>query len=503
MMRSSLWSTRTTKEGLFASFLMLALLTALLVVGVLEGLAPSIIANVLPTADSTRVLTSSIQWLIIGGILMCIFIVLRQDELAATIVVALHLYLDWYLGLEAVSQVMALVLLLNFFLARSPRFPWIVPRALWLWILFLILAISPAIHGIFTPRDALYYYPNMIFGALIMFWLGALVARTIASVRRLFQMLSAFGTLIAIHTLIQATTGIFLLGSSRFDSFLATVFNFQLPNDIYVHRVGSFFVDPNFCGTFLAMMILIPLGLFVESDFFPEKILYLAEMLIILPALLFTYSASAWIAAAVSIIPFVALVGRTRYRVQIPAFILIAALVMLIGFPTQVNLLLQHATDPSELALRNGAWQTGLRVIQAFPLTGVGLGHQAYLLRAEEYRVPAQFIPLDHPHNSYIEWGAMAGIPVLLVFLALLSFALWQALRNWVRADAKTRSLLGAGIAAIIALSVNSWSNEGWTLPPLAASGWLILGTISSPLLTKRQNKDMQQEQSDDTMKRS
>jgi O-antigen ligase len=154
---------------------------------------------------------------------------------------------------------------------------------------------------------------------------------------------------------------------------------------------------------------------------------------------------------------------------------------MFLWFPSQVNLLLQHATDPSELTVRSGIWETGIRVIQAFPLTGVGLGHLAYLERS----VPYQIVPVDHPHNSYLEWGAMAGLPVLLVFLALLAFALWQALRNWVRADARTRTLLGAGIAAITALSINSWSIDGWTLPPLAATGWMILGIISSPLLRK------------------
>ena len=130
-----------------------------------------------------------------------------------------------------------------------------------------------------------------------MFWLGAVLARTTASLKRLFQFLSVFGTLIAIQTLIQATTGVFLLGSSRFDNFLARVLNFQLPNNIYVHRAGSFFVDPNWNGTFFAMMLFVPLGLFVESSSGLSKILYLAELLIIIPALLFTYSASAWLAA--------------------------------------------------------------------------------------------------------------------------------------------------------------------------------------------------------------
>jgi hypothetical protein len=74
-------------------------------------------------------------------------------------------------------------------------------------------------------------------------------------------------------------------------------------------------------------------------------------------------------------------------------------------------------------------------------------------------------------------------LPVLGVFLALLACALWLALRNWKSADPRTRVLLAAGIAGTIALSFNSWLNEGWTLPPLAALGWMNLGMIGSPLL--------------------
>jgi O-antigen ligase len=236
---------------------------------------------------------------------------------------------------------------------------------------------------------------------------------------------------------------------------------------------------------FLAMMAFIPFGLFVESHSPAAKLFFLAETLLILTGLLFTYSASAWIGVGVAIVVFVLFVGDNRYRFQIPMFLLIAAAVLLIWFPSQVNLLLQHASDPAELRLRNAVWQTALRVIAAYPLTGVGLGHQAYLERADPFRAVGQVLPYDHPHNSYLEWGAMAGLPVLFIFLMLLACILWQAVRNWMIADARARSLLGVGIASIIVLCFTSWSNQGWTLPPLAACGWIILGVISSPILRK------------------
>ncbi|MDQ6661365.1 MAG: hypothetical protein M3Z24_10410, partial [Chloroflexota bacterium] len=64
--------------------------------------------------------------------------------------------------------------------------------------------------------------------------------------------------------------------------------------------------------------------------------------------------------------------------------------------------------------------------------------------------------------------------------------ALGYAVQNWRIVDGQTRLLIGAGIAAPTVLSFNSWSINGWTLLPLAAVGWTMLGAISSPLLIKK-----------------
>jgi O-antigen ligase len=488
-MRDSIWSRKLTKDRFSISlpFPILTTIIMLLVGGVMVTLTPSTL----------------LIMLVPFMLAFTIILVLRQDALVIIGIVAINLYIDWYLGLHFASLVIALALLYIFFLSRSLQYPWVIPRPLWLWILFLGIAIFPAIHGALTLRDTLIYYPDVVFGAFIMFWLGALVARSTASVRCFFVILAGFGVLIAVHIIIQKLTGITLLSSSRADTYIESNPDYQLNIVANVRRLGSFFIQPDFAGIFFSMMIFIPLGLFVESQSFVVKILYLAETILMLPALLFTYSASAGIAALIGVIAFIVFVGRNSYRIQISSFVFISAIVLLAGFPLQLQLLLQHAADPRELILRNGLWQTAVRVIQAYPLTGVGLGHLAYLQYADPYRVPAQRVPIDHPHNSYLEWGAMAGLPVLIVFLALLSFTLWKAMRNWAQADVRTRSLLGSGIVTIIVLSVNSWSNEGWTLPPLAALGWLILGVISSPLLTKRQNNEIEQKKSNGVMKYS
>lgn len=423
---------------------------------------------------------------IFGLFLVAIVIILRQDELAATLVIAVHLYVDWFGGLNIGAQLMAVVLLGVFYLARSARSPWVEPRALWLWALFLGLCIFPAIRGATDYFDIVLYYPNVILGALIMFWLGTVVSRDTSSMRRLWIMLSVFATLIALHTIIQEVTGKFLFSTGSHDLALAQVSNYQL-GPAAVSRVGSFFLDPDYNGAFLSMMLFLPLGLFVASSSFLEKVFYLAETFLMLLAMLFTYSGAAWIGTAVGFLAFFMLVGRTRFRFLLPLCVLSAVVLLVVFFPVQLNLLFQHAEGVDEISARVGIWQTAIRVIMAFPLTGIGLSHTLYLQIADPYRVPAQTLPIDHPHNSYLEFGAMAGIPVLLVFVALLFYVLWWAYFNWRRADERTRSLIGTGIAAAIALSICSLATNGWTLFPLAAAGWLILGAASSPLLTRRE----------------
>lgn len=478
-MKSSVWEKVYRRPGLgsqnsVTAFIPLVLIVALLVGGVLGILGPYACAAA------------------IFAMIAVIVIALHQDALTVTLIAALHLYVDWYLGLHLFAPVLAIAALCVFYLTRSARHPWTAPGALWLWILFLIITIYPAARGgVLMLYDAASFYPSDILGAFLMFWLGAIVVGDArhreANIRLFFHVFTIFAVLLAIHTIIQATTGTILFSSSHIDDFLARsdILYYQLAGTT-TDRAGSFFIDPNWNGAFFALVFFLPLGLFVSKTSILPRICYLAEMALILSALMFTYSTGSWIAFIAGLMTFLIFVGRMRYRFVLPVIFLIAGTLIVLLFPGQVALQLQHAQGTNELSLRVAVWQTALRVIQAYPLTGVGLGHQAYLTRSNPYRVPGQFVALSHPHDSYLEWAGMAGIPVLLVFLALLIVALWQAWRNWRLVDVPLRVLIGSGITSAVTLSINSISINGWTHFALAPIGWLILGVVSSPLIREK-----------------
>ncbi len=126
--------------------------------------------------------------MIIAMIILVFMIVQRQDEIMVMLIIAVHLYVDWYLVYHLVAFVLVILLIVLFYRTRSPERPWILPHALPLWLVFLILAAFPAAKGALTLRDLLLYYPSIVFGALLMFWFGALLARDSLSIRRLFQL---------------------------------------------------------------------------------------------------------------------------------------------------------------------------------------------------------------------------------------------------------------------------------------------------------------------------
>jgi O-antigen ligase len=419
-----------------------------------------------------------------GALAMVIIVLLRLDELAVVLILAVHLYVDWFLGLHLVGILMALVLLFVYYFGRSEERPWVEPRALWLWALFLVLTIYPAIYGgQLRLYDLATYYPSIILGAFLMFWLGTVVVRDSVRLRRLLKILAGLGTLLAIHTIIQARTGIFLFGIPRVNDFLSQVGNYQFANS-NATRAVSFLIDPNWNGALLAMMAFLPLGLFFASSSLLGKALYLFETILTLLALLFTYSNGGWVGAVTGLFIFILLSGSKRSSFLALSFIFTFAIILVAFFPNEISTQLQHASNPDEVIGRISIWQTALQTIRAFPLTGVGLGYQAYLLRTQPFGA-LEYGNFSQPHNSYLELGAMAGIPVLLVFVALLLFALWMACSNWARADARTRALIGCGIAAIVSLSMSSITTDVWTHPVMAEVGWLVLGAITSPLLTQ------------------
>jgi O-antigen ligase len=382
-----------------------------------------------------------------------------------------------------------LLFLARNFLARSPSHPWVSsPRfLLLLWIPLIAIAAFQALRGLYLP-ESMFYLADVFVAGMVMSLIGVQIAQSADHLRTLLAAVSAFGALVALHTIIYARSGIFLLATSDLGAYLDSRGDFPLQwASTSVTRVGSFLFNPDWNGAFLAMMAFAAMGLFVDAESIRAKALYFGEMALILVAVLYTYSAASVTAIGLAMVVFLALLeGRQRIRFLLTMTIGAAGGLLLLSHP--LSLLLEHGSAHDALQLRQAAWETAIRVIRAYPWVGTGLGSHTYAQVATRYNVPL-LVDMNNrtfdPLNSYLEIAAEAGLPALVLYASIIGVALWLALRNWRQVDSRSRALIAGAIAAIIALSANGLAIPTWTLPPLAAVGWLILGAVASPALAR------------------
>jgi hypothetical protein len=425
----------------------------------------------------------------VAALILLDLAVFKQDEALATVIIIISVLLDWYELLwpnfyfPAMTTVAACCFIGLRFLTQSPERPWVaIPQLRWR-VALLILAAFPILRAV-SLLEGIRYYLDVFGNAMLLAVVGMLVVRNLASLRRLLSMLSALGTLVALHSIIYVRLNVFILANQNLENYLSANQYFHV-SGTQINRAGSFLLNPDFNGSFLAMMFFLPVGLFFASSSRLAKVCYALEVLILFAGLYYTYSLGSLLAVGVGALAFVLIVARSRYRLYTLGALGLAVVGMRVLFPAQAQVLLQRISSPSEFSLRLGLWETALRVIAAHPLTGIGLGLDTYLLRAEPYRVALQYRAYAQPHESYLEIAAMAGLPVLALFLFILGRSLWATFRAFRNARGPHRGLIAAAITAILVMCVNSLTINEWTLAPLAATGWLIVGAISSPALAR------------------
>jgi len=133
--------------------------------------------------------------------------------------------------------------------------------------------------------------------------------------------------------------------------------------------------------------------------------------------------------AALAMVPFIPQKALERYK----------------SIPTAADL------DPSAIA-RIQTWETGLRMVKAHPLLGVGPSnfqsqYSHYLV--EKYLSAANYHPRA-PHNAYVALSAESGIPSMLLFV---SFIVAAAIEMW-RLRRQTKNIPSMRVLSYCCLTI-------------------------------------------------
>ena len=142
-----------------------------------------------------------------------------------------------------------------------------------------------------------------------------------------------------------------------------------------------------------------------------------------------------------------------------------AVFTALLLVPNALVRITANPTDP----LRLGAYETAVRIIAAHPIEGLGAGWERYYALAEPYRALDQYRPLAHPHNSFLEFAAMLGLPVALVVVLLISKAFAGVLPF--RMNPATSAIPFAGVAVMIVMAM---FGDPITIPVLSNMFWAL-----------------------------
>ena len=195
---------------------------------------------------------------------------------------------------------------------------------------------------------------------------------------------------------------------------------------------------------------------------------------------------------AVALVAAVALGGR--WRPAAAAFLVLVSLAAA-GYYTFVASpeALERVTDVEGGSGRTDIWAVGLRMVEASPTNGIGVGNFAtssvhYLLEPGALQRD-EFI-VDEPkvaHNIYLEVLAELGVVGLVLFLGILGFSLVAAIkaaRSFERAGDKRMELLARSVSvALIALLAadffvsDQFSKQLWLLLALGPTLLRIAGT--------------------------
>lgn len=177
---------------------------------------------------------------------------------------------------------------------------------------------------------------------------------------------------------------------------------------------------------------------------FYKPLLFLILALVLL-VLLFTQSRGAWLGTALGLYIFFVWKDK-RFLIAVPVgLILLFLLVSQIGDGTLSGFLsLLDQGQDSSLPGRLQIWAKAISLIKDFPITGVGLDALAevYPIYFNSFLFPEYSSTLFHAHNTLLSVALEAGLPVLILYVSLLTSFGVMARHAWKRARTINRVLI-------------------------------------------------------------
>ena len=236
----------------------------------------------------------------------------------------------------------------------------------------------------------------------------------------------------------------------------------QTGQDFYLSYVGRRITGfESHWMTFGALQLSV-LSVLLAQYFFSSRRLPVwayASVVVLSAAILLGWTRSIWLATIPAVL-YLVWFWRAKMIFAVPVLLAAAFVVAPHGTRDRLMSLFQPHGDTDSNRHRVVTFRTGVEMIKAHPL--LGLGPEEIARNFDAY-VPKDIVrPLPtgyygHLHNIYVQYAAERGIPALLFIMSLIGMLLWDCFRGVLQA-ANERSqklfVLHAAIAVTIGILV-------------------------------------------------
>jgi O-antigen ligase len=217
--------------------------------------------------------------------------------------------------------------------------------------------------------------------------------------------------------------------------------------------LGGVFENPNDLAINIAINWPLCFAFFLSTDKVWKKLFWAGAMLIMVMGVVLTYSRSGFLAlglcAVISLYQF-GLKGKRVYLIGLAIFAIVFLIpaapifglypkIWMTRMESTVLGNIDHSFDKGSKEARTELFKISMTEMATHPFTGVGPGNFAI------------FGDWHVAHNTYSEIGAEAGVPALLLFLAILARAFWNLRRTAKSSEYKRNSDLRLFTGAMVA----------------------------------------------------
>jgi O-antigen ligase len=250
-------------------------------------------------------------------------------------------------------------------------------------------------------------------------------------------------------------------------------------------RYGSFFINPNYLGAFAVLIFPGAFMWALNEQSTLRKLAAAVGLLSLAFCLVETQSRGPLLAFGLALpLLLLAPAGEMSRTRRLGIFLPLAAVFILAmpGFYERASSRFGSLDEEmtTEAASRQAIWMYTLRMMNDYPIAGIGFGEIQFRNTLERYGFADQYgRTFDNPHNSYLQMTAYAGFPALFAFLAANGLLVLGAARMMLKA-APTRQTstmfgLAVGITGFLATIYPDMHMFTQTVAPVY---WVIFGLL-------------------------